>query len=121
MNCEQVTVSLLWPISSTTRHLSRETEDIHNRFQLEADIRTMYCRNTNEEHCHYTSMLDTTSRTVVEVYRDAVSFVIVGKLCVPRRSDKFRFFRVKNGSGAHPASYSMSTGSSFPGGKAAEA
>jgi hypothetical protein len=28
---------------------------------------------------------------------------------------------VQNGSGAHPASYPMSTGSSFPGGKAAGA
>jgi hypothetical protein len=29
--------------------------------------------------------------------------------------------RVKNGSGAHPASYSMGTGGSLPGGKAAGA
>jgi hypothetical protein len=32
-----------------------------------------------------------------------------------------RHHRVQNGSGAHPASYLMSTGSSFPGGKAAGA
>jgi hypothetical protein len=28
-------------------------------------------------------------------------------------------YRVQNGSGAHPASYALSTGVSFPGGKAA--
>jgi hypothetical protein len=33
----------------------------------------------------------------------------------------FLHHRVQNGSGAHPASYSMGTGGSFPGGKAAGA
>jgi hypothetical protein len=38
-----------------------------------------------------------------------------------RWDEEFSLFHVETGSGAHPASYSMGTGCSFPGGKAAGA
>jgi hypothetical protein len=37
----------------------------------------------------------------------------------PSGAGNFSLHRVQNGSGAHPASYPMGTGGSFPGGKAA--
>jgi hypothetical protein len=39
----------------------------------------------------------------------------------PGRVKNFLFHVVQTGSGAHPTSYTMGTGYSFPGGKAAEA
>jgi hypothetical protein len=44
------------------------------------------------------------------------------KVRFPEGAGKFSLHhRVQNGSRAHPASYSMDTGGSFPGGKAVEA
>jgi hypothetical protein len=36
----------------------------------------------------------------------------------PGGAGNFSHHRIQNGSGAHPASYQVDTGSSFPGGKA---
>jgi hypothetical protein len=59
----------------------------------------------------------------MSIFNDALSVsecTVVIKTCIPNRFIYISYFYVQTGSGVHPSSYTMGTGSSFPGVKRPE-